>query len=496
MSTTYNQNLLSSSNSDNSRDLFGSFLNAQTNRRLATEESTLIQMGFEQKLIQKVYTFLHPTSLNQAIDFMTEINGIYQHHFFFSTRSPSPSKCFICGKSPMNHIDHEAFNEFNGQSTLNNFNRQMKEVTSFNAIDDVDDDDNICILCDDQLTSNDVKKCNALLCGHKCCGTCWFEYLKHKIEESNVSKIHCFGINCDTVLNDDFIMETISNDKNLVEKYHRFKAKALIIDDPNKKFCPIPNCDGYIEKHPTMKYVQCRNGHKTCFTCLKKPHGNTECDNEIDKDFQLWKKNKVLKRCPKCTMYTEKNEGCNHMTCAQCKYQWCWLCEREYEPRHYYIGKCKNLQFAKANYLNEAKAAYEFVDIWERVEDDDAGCCAVCCGKIYQYFAGLDIFGDNYVFNFIAWTLLMVLFGVPVNEFEYLLSFLDTLPGSSCLTQVIVYACSLVIILSQFIAYQIWFSCIYIVFSLPICFYWPLVNKVIGWWIENVYMAAPEGRDD
>ena len=101
-----------------------------------------------------------------------------------------------------------------------------------------------------------------------------------------------------------------------------------------------------------------------------------------------------------------------------------------------------------------------------------------------------------YVFNFIAWTLLMVLFGVPVNEFEYLLSFLDTLPGSSCLTQVIVYACSLVIILSQFIAYQIWFSCIYIVFSLPICFYWPLVNKVIGWWIENVYMAAPEGRDD
>ena len=233
-----------------------------------------------------------------------------------------------------------------------------------------------------------------------------------------------------------------------------------------------------------------------CFTCLKKPHGDTECDNEIDKDFQLWKKNKVLKRCPKCTMYTEKNEGCNHMTCGQCKYQWCWLCEREYEPRHYYIGKCKNLQFAKANYLNEVKSAYEFVDIWERVEDDDAGCCAVCCGKIYQYFAGLDIFGDNYVFNFIAWTLLMVLFGVPVNEFEYLLSFLDTLPGSSCLTQVIVYACSLIIILSQFIAYQIWFSCIYIVFSLPICFYWPLVNKVIGWWIENVYMAAPEGRDD
>ena len=492
MSTLYNQNLLSVSNSDNSRDLFGSFLTSQTRRRLDTEEETLIQMGFDQKLIQKVYTFLYPTSLYQAIDFMTEINGIYQHHFYFSTRSPSPSKCFICGKGPMNHIDHEAFNEFNGQSTLNNLNRQMKEVTS----NYIEDDDNTCTLCDDQLTVADIRKCKELNCGHQCCSTCWFEYLKHKIEESNVSRIHCFGINCDTVLTDDFIMGTISTDRNLIDKYQRFKEKASIIEDPNKKFCPVPNCDSYITRNPANKYVQCRNGHKTCFMCLKKWHGDRECDNEIDKDFQLWKKNKVLKRCPKCNMYTEKNEGCNHMTCAQCKYQWCWLCEREYEPRHYYIGKCKNLQFAKANFLSEAKSAYEFVDLWERVEDEDAGCCAVCCGNIYQYFAGLDIFGPNYVFNFIAWTLLQVLFGVPVNEFEYLLSFLDSLPGRSCLTQVIVYACSLMIILSQFVAYQIWFTCVYIVCSFPICFYWPWVNKVIDWWIRNVYMAAPEGRPD
>ena len=50
-------------------------------------------------------------------------------------------------------------------------------------------------------------------------------------------------------------------------------------------------------------------------------------------------------------MYTEKNEGCNHMTCISCKYQWCWLCEGEYRYDHYESGKCRGLQFTRADNL-------------------------------------------------------------------------------------------------------------------------------------------------
>ena len=36
------------------------------------------------------------------------------------------------------------------------------------------------------------------------------------------------------------------------------------------------------------------------------------------------------------------------MKCAECKYQWCWLCEQQYNYDHYKSGSCNGLQFFKA----------------------------------------------------------------------------------------------------------------------------------------------------
>ena len=41
------------------------------------------------------------------------------------------------------------------------------------------------------------------------------------------------------------------------------------------------------------------------------------------------------------------------MKCTECKFQWCWLCEKEYLYGHFESGLCNGLQFEKINYLSE-----------------------------------------------------------------------------------------------------------------------------------------------
>ena len=89
-----------------------------------------------------------------------------------------------------------------------------------------------------------------------------------------------------------------------------------------------------------------------CSRCKKPPHEPLSCqlDQIWDKIDTLHKKskpaagnnneleemlmkrktqnwiNKNSKKCPKCGVNIEKNQGCLHMTCRQCKYHFCWEC--------------------------------------------------------------------------------------------------------------------------------------------------------------------------
>lgn len=40
---------------------------------------------------------------------------------------------------------------------------------------------------------------------------------------------------------------------------------------------------------------------------------------------------KNTKKCPVCSVSIEKNQGCMHMTCRNCKYEFCWLCSGDWK---------------------------------------------------------------------------------------------------------------------------------------------------------------------
>ena len=79
---------------------------------------------------------------------------------------------------------------------------------------------------------------------------------------------------------------------------------------------------------------------------MKKPHGSLPCKgSDLDKSLIDYAMNNFVKKCPKCKIITEKNKGCNHITCTKCGYQWCWLCNEKYTFDHFNKGKCKGFQF-------------------------------------------------------------------------------------------------------------------------------------------------------
>ena len=63
------------------------------------------------------------------------------------------------------------------------------------------------------------------------------------------------------------------------------------------------------------------------------------------------------------------------MTCPECQYQWCWLCEGKYNPEHFAKGKCSGKQFIQADSLEQVRE----IQIERRNQRGGNYCCSCCC---------------------------------------------------------------------------------------------------------------------
>ena len=326
-----------------SKNLFASqFINL---RLIDEEKGSLLGMGFHINYINKVYRILKPSSFDEALALMVpNKNDKYPHKFHENPKRLS-SYCFICGEAGEKHEGYVP-------KRVNKQKRNMQVSLFQSVLTNLN-----CEICYDLLTEVNVRKYRPP-CKHVICEECLYEYLQEQINEANVIVIKCFHNGCTKNFTDDYIISKLKNRNNLLEKYNKFKLKAEVQNDPNKKFCPEPGCESYLLKIKGKKFLSCQNGHQYCFICLQKWHFGTKCVELVDKEFQLWAKDKVIKRCPNCSFYVEKNSGCNHMTCQQCKFQWCWICSKECTSiTHYEMGPCKGLWFKKINSLEENKNA-------------------------------------------------------------------------------------------------------------------------------------------
>ena len=348
-----------------------------------SEEKELLKgMGFEPDLVDIIYKNMNPIDIQEALDFLNKNEkGQFTHSYLVNENNV----CTICGKGRNAHESDTLFVEDNDdlsgsdedekkdfinevlRSRTANSNRFKAYEDSYrNSLDkdkDKNKDDNKinqdieCNICFEIIKSpNKVK----LKCEHYFCEDCWLDYLKEKISNANVSKIACMQSGCTTILDSKFIKNILEGNKDLIDKYAKFYNRKKALEQSDKiKLCPFPDCEGYAKKKGKSKYVKCNFGHEFCFECGNAPHGKKKCEEMVDKDFEEWRSHKIVKRCPCCRMWTEKNEGCNHMTCIECRFQWCWLCQKPMTLNHFNEGSCYGLQFYEEKDQNRIKQKLE-----------------------------------------------------------------------------------------------------------------------------------------
>ena len=105
------ENLIAPSERTNSISIdneIENLLDTDEGQNIRLDIELLKEMGFDKKMINKIYLLLRPANIQNAIDFMTEIDDKYQHNFMQSAKPEEKDLCFICKKPRENHMDYKS----------------------------------------------------------------------------------------------------------------------------------------------------------------------------------------------------------------------------------------------------------------------------------------------------------------------------------------------------------------------------------------------------
>ena len=138
------------------------FISSEDSDIIKADISLLKEMGYDKKLINKVYIIMSPPNIEEAINIMTPINGIYQHDFYENIyQTKNKNLCFICNQPRNRHINITPGNSDEINDNVINENNNKINIINYSS------EKSKCIICYDDI-KEDQKKFNLIPCGHLC----------------------------------------------------------------------------------------------------------------------------------------------------------------------------------------------------------------------------------------------------------------------------------------------------------------------------------------
>lgn len=206
-------------------------------------------------------------------------------------------------------------------------------------------------------------------CRHAFCAHCWETYLTNKIQDGDAHHILCPAYQCHILVPVELIEKFVR--PAIAKRYLQFDIKAFVESNKTIKWCPMAGCGRAVrlpeaehvnatrgrclsgkQRQETSHAVDCGNAHFFCWECLGDAHApcgcnqwqewqmkiaevkpeelQASCSGSEEAANLLWLVTNS-KPCPNCKSPIQKNEGCNHMKCSKCKFDFCWVCQESWK---------------------------------------------------------------------------------------------------------------------------------------------------------------------
>ncbi|KAL4439317.1 hypothetical protein ABPG74_016980 [Tetrahymena malaccensis] len=196
-----------------------------------------------------------------------------------------------------------------------------------------DENDWNCEICCENMTNSLYLP---LSCDHIFHKKCLSQYFNTQISEKKFP-INCPSSTCNLPVQQYDLEEVLNVDE--FQKYEQFCLQNYIDSNQDEmSWCLTPNC-GYafilVSGQYSLDCPKCMKSY--CLNCKCEYHKNQTCQEykisknftEDDQKLEQLAIDQKFKKCSKCKMWVEKNQGCDHMTC-RCGHQFCYKCGGPY----------------------------------------------------------------------------------------------------------------------------------------------------------------------
>lgn len=158
---------------------------------------------------------------------------------------------------------------------------------------------------------------------------------------------------CSDSMHPSDIHTLLASHPEIVRKYEDFMVRRVLLADPDSRWCPAPDCSYAViatgcASCPRIKCERPGCDINFCYHCKAEWHPDQTCDaaralrhsparatsGSISQESQH---RDDIKPCPRCQVLIVKMDdgSCNHMVCAVCGSEFCWLCMKVISDLHY-----------------------------------------------------------------------------------------------------------------------------------------------------------------